>query len=109
MTPKGSIKVDLTLHQYKGLFKSQDETTSLSPSGCHYGHYKAVLVSDTISQVHAWMMSTPFLVGFTPTRLQTALDFMLEKDVSSPKITRLQIIVIVEGNMNAIMKVIWNR
>eukprot|EP00957_Ditylum_brightwellii_P130682 9969540-Ditylum_brightwellii.AAC.1 len=34
---------------------------------------------------------------------------MLEKDVGSPKITCLQIIVIVEGDMNAIMKVIWNR
>eukprot|EP00957_Ditylum_brightwellii_P058557 4440484-Ditylum_brightwellii.AAC.1 len=34
---------------------------------------------------------------------------MLEKDPGSPKITQLQIIVIVEGNMNTIMKVIWNR
>eukprot|EP00957_Ditylum_brightwellii_P021152 1594280-Ditylum_brightwellii.AAC.1 len=34
---------------------------------------------------------------------------MLEKDPGSPKISRLQIIVIVEDNMNAIMKVIWNR
>eukprot|EP00957_Ditylum_brightwellii_P107484 8201160-Ditylum_brightwellii.AAC.1 len=34
---------------------------------------------------------------------------MLEKDPGSPKISRLQVIVIVEGNMNAIMKVIWNR
>eukprot|EP00957_Ditylum_brightwellii_P199558 15212326-Ditylum_brightwellii.AAC.1 len=53
-------------------------------------------------------MSMPFLAGFTPTRWQTALDFMLEKDVGNPQITCLQIIVIVEGNMNAIMKVIWN-
>eukprot|EP00957_Ditylum_brightwellii_P103207 7866357-Ditylum_brightwellii.AAC.1 len=49
-------------------------------------------------------MSMPFVAGFTPTRWQTALDFMLEKDVGSPKITCLQIIAIVEGNMNAIMK-----
>eukprot|EP00957_Ditylum_brightwellii_P142390 10848782-Ditylum_brightwellii.AAC.1 len=34
---------------------------------------------------------------------------MLEKDIGSPKITRLHIIVIVEGDMNTIMKVIWNR
>eukprot|EP00957_Ditylum_brightwellii_P031451 2385055-Ditylum_brightwellii.AAC.1 len=34
---------------------------------------------------------------------------MLEKDPGSPKITRLQIMVIVEGDMNTIMKVIWNR
>eukprot|EP00957_Ditylum_brightwellii_P139094 10601806-Ditylum_brightwellii.AAC.1 len=34
---------------------------------------------------------------------------MLEKDICSPKITRLRIIVIVEGDTNAIMKVVWNR
>eukprot|EP00957_Ditylum_brightwellii_P115627 8819884-Ditylum_brightwellii.AAC.1 len=33
---------------------------------------------------------------------------MLEKDPGSPKILHLQKIVIVEGDMNAIMKVIWN-
>eukprot|EP00957_Ditylum_brightwellii_P048707 3695485-Ditylum_brightwellii.AAC.2 len=34
---------------------------------------------------------------------------MLEKDPGSPKILRLRMIVIVKGDMNAIMKVIWNR
>eukprot|EP00957_Ditylum_brightwellii_P045276 3432475-Ditylum_brightwellii.AAC.1 len=34
---------------------------------------------------------------------------MLEKDPGSPKISCLCIIVIVKGDMNAIMKVIWNR
>eukprot|EP00957_Ditylum_brightwellii_P152431 11603936-Ditylum_brightwellii.AAC.1 len=55
------------------------------------------------------MMVLPFLLGFSPQQWQTAIDVMLEKDPGSPKISRLQIIVIVEGNMNAIMKVIWNR
>eukprot|EP00957_Ditylum_brightwellii_P027693 2093487-Ditylum_brightwellii.AAC.1 len=34
---------------------------------------------------------------------------MLEKDPGSPKLHRLQIIVIVEADMNMIMKVIWAR
>eukprot|EP00957_Ditylum_brightwellii_P110895 8458216-Ditylum_brightwellii.AAC.1 len=55
------------------------------------------------------MMVLPFLLGFTPHRWQKAIDVMLEKDPGNPMITRLRIIVIVEGNMNAIMKVIWNR
>eukprot|EP00957_Ditylum_brightwellii_P155514 11837301-Ditylum_brightwellii.AAC.1 len=53
-------------------------------------------------------MSIPFSAGFTPSRWQTALDVMLEKDVGSPKITQFCIIAIVEGDMNAIMKVSWN-
>eukprot|EP00957_Ditylum_brightwellii_P058999 4473892-Ditylum_brightwellii.AAC.1 len=64
---KGSITVNLTLQQYKDLFKVQNESTSSSPSDCHYSHYKAALILDSISQVHAWMMSMPFLAGFTPT------------------------------------------
>eukprot|EP00957_Ditylum_brightwellii_P184577 14057768-Ditylum_brightwellii.AAC.1 len=55
------------------------------------------------------MMSLPFLVGFTPSRWEKAIDCMLEKDPSDPKIDCLRIIVIVEGDMNAIMKVIWNQ
>eukprot|EP00957_Ditylum_brightwellii_P145517 11079943-Ditylum_brightwellii.AAC.1 len=75
------------------------KTTSLSPSGCHYGHYK----------VHSIMMSLPFQYGFTPSRWLKAVDVMLEKDPGSPKINHLQIIVIIEAHMNMIMKVIWAR
>eukprot|EP00957_Ditylum_brightwellii_P121240 9245621-Ditylum_brightwellii.AAC.1 len=55
------------------------------------------------------MMSIPFLVGFTPHRWQTAINVMLEKDTGRSRITRLRIIVVVEGAMNGIMKVIWNQ
>eukprot|EP00957_Ditylum_brightwellii_P001866 143353-Ditylum_brightwellii.AAC.1 len=55
------------------------------------------------------MMVLPFLLGFTPRLWQTAIDVMLEKDPGSPKISCLHMIVIVKGDMNAIMKVIWNR
>eukprot|EP00957_Ditylum_brightwellii_P028102 2121714-Ditylum_brightwellii.AAC.1 len=54
-------------------------------------------------------MSIPFLMGFTQHRWQTAINVMLEKDTGRPRIMRLRIIVIVEGDMNGIMKVIWNR
>eukprot|EP00957_Ditylum_brightwellii_P023432 1768749-Ditylum_brightwellii.AAC.1 len=54
-------------------------------------------------------MAIPFLLGFTPSRWQKAIDIMLGKDPESPKITQLRIIVIVEGHTNAIMKVIWNK
>eukprot|EP00957_Ditylum_brightwellii_P123640 9425938-Ditylum_brightwellii.AAC.1 len=82
---------------------------SSSPSGRHYGHYRAALVSESISLVHAWMMSLPFLVGFTLSRWEEDINCMLERDPGDPKIDRLRIIVIVEDNMNAIMKVIWKR
>eukprot|EP00957_Ditylum_brightwellii_P137685 10496559-Ditylum_brightwellii.AAC.1 len=54
-------------------------------------------------------MALPFFLGFTPQQWQTAIDVMLEKEPGSHKISRLCIIIMVEGNMNAIVKVIWNR
>eukprot|EP00957_Ditylum_brightwellii_P147216 11209325-Ditylum_brightwellii.AAC.1 len=55
------------------------------------------------------MMTLPFRLGFSLIRWQKATDVMLEKDPGSPRFMRLRIIVIVEGDMNEIMEVIWNR
>eukprot|EP00957_Ditylum_brightwellii_P119166 9089796-Ditylum_brightwellii.AAC.1 len=88
--------------------KVQNEKTSLSPSEQHYGHHKAVLENDDIYLVHAQMMSMPYMLGFTLSRWEKAIDCMLEKDPGDPKSKRLQIIVIVEGDMNGSLKIIWN-
>eukprot|EP00957_Ditylum_brightwellii_P170257 12961061-Ditylum_brightwellii.AAC.1 len=106
MVPPNLIKVDLTLTEYKDLIKSQCKSTSLSPSGRHYGQYRTALTLDGVSLVQATMMALPFLLGFTPSRCQKTIDIMLEKDPGSPKTTWLHIIVIVEGDMNSIVKVI---
>eukprot|EP00957_Ditylum_brightwellii_P120451 9190277-Ditylum_brightwellii.AAC.1 len=55
------------------------------------------------------MMILPFQHGFTTTRWSTAIEVMLEKIAGLSKITKLRIIVIVEGDMNRILKVIWNK
>eukprot|EP00957_Ditylum_brightwellii_P021303 1606804-Ditylum_brightwellii.AAC.1 len=55
------------------------------------------------------MMCIPFLHGFTSLCWQKALNVMLGKDIGDPKITRLRIIVVVKGDMNLVMKVIWNK
>eukprot|EP00957_Ditylum_brightwellii_P172865 13160326-Ditylum_brightwellii.AAC.1 len=47
--------------------------------------------------------------SFTPLHRMKAVDIMLEKDPGSPKIHCLCIIVIVEADMNMVMKVIWAR
>eukprot|EP00957_Ditylum_brightwellii_P130984 9991298-Ditylum_brightwellii.AAC.1 len=55
------------------------------------------------------MMSIPWLAGFTPSRWERAIDCMLEKDPGNPWLQRLQLIVIVEADMNATLKIIWNQ
>eukprot|EP00957_Ditylum_brightwellii_P212126 15366999-Ditylum_brightwellii.AAC.1 len=104
----GLTNVDISLENYKSLLKVQNESTSSSPSGWHYGHYKAVIDHDNLCLVHARMMSIPWLAGFTPTRWERAIDCMLEKDPVNPMIDRLWLIVIVEADMNATLKIIWN-
>eukprot|EP00957_Ditylum_brightwellii_P025317 1915704-Ditylum_brightwellii.AAC.1 len=96
VVPPASVRTNLTLEEFKAVVTKQSEMTTSSPSGCHYGHYKAVLTNDSICIVHTIMMTLPFRIGFTPCRWQKAIDVMLEKDLGDPKINCLRIIVIVE-------------
>eukprot|EP00957_Ditylum_brightwellii_P058771 4455565-Ditylum_brightwellii.AAC.1 len=47
-----TINVSLTIEEYKALFTAQDESTTSSPSGRHYGHYKAATRNDELCHVH---------------------------------------------------------
>eukprot|EP00957_Ditylum_brightwellii_P087403 6653198-Ditylum_brightwellii.AAC.1 len=54
------------------------------------------------------MTSLPWLAGFTPRRWESAIDCMLEKDPGNLRFDRLRLIVIVEGDMNGSLRIIWN-
>eukprot|EP00957_Ditylum_brightwellii_P015445 1162676-Ditylum_brightwellii.AAC.1 len=51
VAPTESIDVNITLENFKSLMKAQDKSTSLSPSGRHYGQYKAVRDKDNLCLV----------------------------------------------------------
>eukprot|EP00957_Ditylum_brightwellii_P134080 10222332-Ditylum_brightwellii.AAC.1 len=74
VAPAGSINVGISLQDYKSLMKIQSESTSSYPSDRHYIHYKAILNHDDLCLVHAQIMSIPWLVGFTPSRWEKAID-----------------------------------
>eukprot|EP00957_Ditylum_brightwellii_P086186 6557975-Ditylum_brightwellii.AAC.1 len=67
----------------------ENKSTSSSPSGRHYGNYKAILDHNDLCLVHARMISIPWLVGFTPSHWKKAIDCMLEKDPGNPWLHRL--------------------
>eukprot|EP00957_Ditylum_brightwellii_P172366 13121885-Ditylum_brightwellii.AAC.1 len=98
--PPLSVSTELSAEGFKAAVKKQSEMTSLSLSGCHYGHYKAILIDDSTCFVHATMMTLPFRFGFTPILWAKAIDVMLKKDIGNPKITCLCVIVIVEGGQH---------
>eukprot|EP00957_Ditylum_brightwellii_P165564 12604010-Ditylum_brightwellii.AAC.1 len=109
VVPPASVRTNLTLEEFKDTVTKQSKMTTSSSSIRHYSHYKAVLTDNSICIVHTIMMMLPFRIGFTPRRWQKAIDVMLEKDLGDPKINQLRIIVIVEGDINIIMKIILNK
>eukprot|EP00957_Ditylum_brightwellii_P081519 6201922-Ditylum_brightwellii.AAC.1 len=49
-----------------------------------------------------------WLVGFNPSCWEKGIDCMLEKNPGNPIVDHLHLIVIVEGDMNGTLKIIWN-
>lgn len=81
------------------LVRKTSEWKSSSPLERHYEHYKAVVDNKRLISLHASMASLPFQHGFSHPRWENIVDFMLEKDAGVPKIHRLQIIVLLEGDL----------
>jgi hypothetical protein len=95
------IKTEIldALDEYKKGFRSWKERTSTSPSGRHFGIYKALLHSDIIN-VAIWL-------GLVPSRWCQAISVLIEKDPGNPNINRLQIIHLFEADFNLFLKIIW--
>ena len=79
----------ITIAQLKEQFKSTKESTTSSPNGLHYGHWKTLLRDDNIFFPFASMISFVFKWGVLPKAWETAVQPVLEKDQGSPKITWL--------------------
>eukprot|EP00957_Ditylum_brightwellii_P026150 1977873-Ditylum_brightwellii.AAC.1 len=45
VVPPASVQTKLTLEEFKTAGTKQSKMTTSSPSGCHYGHYNAVLTN----------------------------------------------------------------
>jgi hypothetical protein len=80
------VTIHITTDMFISCYKTVNEKTSSSPSGCHVGHYKAATKFEPLVALHTMMMSIPFKAGFAPSRWSNIIDTMLEKKVGCPEI-----------------------
>jgi hypothetical protein len=95
--------------EFSSSYKVAKENTSSSPSGRHIGHYKAILKDQTLTALHAAMMSIPFQVGIIPDRWKQVTDIMLEKTAGDSRCHRLRIIALFESDLNHAKRILIGR
>jgi hypothetical protein len=106
----------ISLDDYKDTLHRWKESTSMSPSGRHLGHYITLLkrigdeldeVGETILQLHHTMLRIAQYRCKPYKRWKTETEVMLEKDKGDPKIDRLRIICLYEADYNIFLKIMW--
>ena len=98
----------INVNQLKEQFKSAKESTTSSPNGLHYRHWRTLLGDDDAFFPFASMISFSFKWGMPPKAWETAVQPILEKDQGSPKITRLCHIVLLDAAMNMGFRIIFS-
>ena len=94
--------------EYRTSYRKIRESTASSPSGLHYGHYKAAVETDVGKKVLHRLATLPFEHGLSLKRWQQSLHFMLQKK-DLPYINKLRIIQLFEADFNTTLKLIYSR
>jgi hypothetical protein len=84
--------------------KGWKEKTSMSPSGCHLGHYKAIIEDPSFYVnflINSLAMVYLLIDGRTPSTC-----VLIEKDSGEPKVNRLRIIHLFKADYNFVLKVL---
>jgi len=105
--PEASTKAIITPEQWKAYWKAQNEETSSSISGLHFGHYKCGAKSDLISHYHAARVSVILAWGIALSRWSNGLTVMLEKLLGCNLVTKLRAILLMEADFNATNKIVY--
>jgi hypothetical protein len=89
LNPSNQISCEITHHNFQQHWRKARESTSSSLSGLHYGHYKAAVDSDFLSEIHALMTELAVTGGAPFTRWQSGLSVMLEKQRGVYRVDKL--------------------
>jgi hypothetical protein len=121
-SPQPTIEPTISTKDLKGLFKTWKETTSTSPSGCHLGHWHALLapdgtipnpdsdedpIEDNIMKIHTFILNSSIQSGIPLARWAVVHSSMIAKTEGHPRINKLRVIHLYEADYNGFLKIIW--
>jgi hypothetical protein len=85
------------------------ERTSSSPSGRHYGHYRALLQSpETLGHI-ASLANFCFHWGVTMSQWEKVIQPQLPKDNGTTRITRIRRITLIQADLNMCLSKLFGR
>ena len=104
------------------MFKRWKETTSTSPSGCHLGHWHALITLDglekdeasndtmlesKIMDIHKIILNASIASGIPLDHWRLVHSNMIAKMDGNPRIDKLRVIHLYEANYNGFLKITW--
>jgi hypothetical protein len=105
--PASSVSIVITPEQWKQYWQVVNKETSSSESGIHFGHYIVGSKSDTISHYHAVRVTVTLAHTIQLEQWSRGLSMMLEKTLGVTLVTKLRAILLMEGNFNAMNKIVY--
>jgi hypothetical protein len=107
--PTEPINTQITTETFSDAMEHMRERTSSSPSGRHYGHYRALLRDkETLGQI-ASLANFCFQWGVTLKRWEKVTQPLIPKDPGTPKITRMRRITLLEADLNVCLSELFGR
>lgn len=123
-TEEPLVDFQLSLSSFKDKLKVWRESTSTSPSGCHLGHYKALVtrstlfaadvreeleaIQDDIIQLYVNIINYATKHRYLLSRWQRIESTIIPKDKGSVKIHCMRVIHIFEADYNLLLGVKWH-
>jgi hypothetical protein len=88
--PTPAIDTTIDFECFQSAIANTQESTSSSPSGRHYGHYRSLLRSPILLGIIAALADFCFIWGVTMQRWEKAIQPQIPKDKGTPRITRIR-------------------
>ena len=107
LIPKDSVSITITPSQWKQYWQVVNKETSSSESGLHFGHYKVGGKSDIIAHYHAARVIVTLAHAIQLERWSRGLSVMLEKTLGITLVSKLQAILLMEADFNAMNKIVY--